>query len=398
MTQAHTIQLALNPAPSSSPPLSIYIHLPWCVRKCPYCDFNSHNAPEKIPESAYIDALIMDLEQALPHIWGRPIRSIFFGGGTPSLFSAAGIDRILTAVRTLTSLDPTAEITLEANPGTVETQRFADYHAAGINRLSLGIQSFHPEHLSALGRIHSAQEAHAAIAITAQHFENFNLDLMYALPKQTLHQLEQEIDIALQYHPPHLSCYHLTLEPNTPFYQNPPSLPDDDTAADMQVLIEGKLAHLGYLHYETSAFCQPRRQARHNLNYWQFGDYLGIGAGAHSKLSSHQQILRQNRVPHPRAYMEQVPLGQHILREHRIHRNDVGFEFMMNAMRLTEGVDTALFTQRVGLPLSALRRPLEIAVKKGLVTHSEQHIAPTLLGQRFLNDLIQLFLYDEQHT
>ncbi len=417
------IHLALTPAPTSAPPLSLYIHLPWCVRKCPYCDFNSHTAPVSphsllsprrderdevslhefnvngLPEQRYTDALIRDLEYALPHIWGRTVRSIFFGGGTPSLFSSAAIDRLLTAVRTLTLLDPFAEITLEANPGTVEAQRFAEYRAAGINRLSLGIQSFNNQHLSVLGRIHSSHEAHQAIDITARHFDNFNLDLMYALPEQSLQQVAEELRTALSYQPPHLSCYHLTLEPNTPFYLNPPSLPDDDTAADMQTMIELQLAEAGYEHYETSAFALPRRQARHNLNYWQFGDYLGIGAGAHSKLSSHERILRQHRVPQPRAYMEKVEAGaetgQHLLSEHIVDRTAVGFEFMMNALRLTQGFDTALYTERTGIPISLLARSLDQAEQRGLIQRDLQRIAPTPHGQRFLNDLLQLFLPEQ---
>jgi len=282
-----------------SPPLSVYIHLPWCVKKCPYCDFNSH-AAQGIPEAAYIDALLLDLERALPDIWGRTVHTVFFGGGTPSLFSAAGIDRILSGVRTLTPLMPGAEITLEANPGTVEAARFAGFREAGVTRLSLGIQSFNPRHLKALGRIHGDLEARRAAELAATHFDTFNLDLMFALPTQTLAEALADVDTALAFRPPHLSAYHLTLEPNTPFgHTAPPNLPDDELAADMQQAVETRLLEAGMQHYETSAYAKPGHASRHNLNYWQFGDYLGIGAGAHSKLSFRDRIVRQMRTKHP---------------------------------------------------------------------------------------------------
>ncbi len=374
------------------PPLALYIHIPWCIKKCPYCDFNSHTARDALPEARYIEALTRDLESALPLIWGRGIHSIFFGGGTPSLFSAAGIDAILSMVRTLTKLDHFAEITLEANPGTVEAEKFAGFKAAGVNRLSLGVQSFDPGHLHALGRIHDDREAHRAVQIAASTFENFNLDLMYALPGQTLQQAQRDVETALGYAPPHLSCYHLTLEPNTPFHAAPPPLPDDDLSADMQMMVEATLASAGYLHYETSAFARPQRQCRHNLNYWRFGDYLGIGAGAHGKLSFHDRIIRQMRHKHPREYMEHALAGNPIQSEQAVARADLPFEFMMNALRLTDGFDTALFTERTGLPITAAQTALDEAERRGLIVRDHVRIAPTQTGRRFLNDLLGLFL------
>lgn len=374
------------------PPLSLYIHIPWCVKKCPYCDFNSHTAREAIPEQRYIEALSRDLESALPLIWGRSIHSIFFGGGTPSLFSAEGIDSILATVRSLIRLDFFAEVTLEANPGTVEAGKFREFKSAGVNRLSLGIQSFNPEHLRQLGRIHDDKEAHRAIEIATSTFDNYNLDLMYALPSQTLAQAQQDITTALNYAPPHLSCYHLTLEPNTPFHNQPPNLPDDDLSADMQVMIEDMLALAGYQHYETSAFAQPLHMARHNLNYWQFGDYLGIGAGAHSKLSFHDRIIRQMRHKHPREYMEHALAGNPVQTENQVMPQERAFEFMMNALRLTQGFDISLFSERTGLPITAIQGKLDRAEQQGLITRDHLHITPTAIGQRFLNDLLGLFL------
>ena len=375
-----------------SPPLSLYIHLPWCVKKCPYCDFNSH-AAQALPEAAYIDALLLDLERALPDIWGRRIHSVFFGGGTPSLFSAEGIDRILTGVRTLTQLMPGAEITLEANPGTVEAAKFAGFRAAGVTRVSLGIQSFNPRHLKALGRIHDDSEARRAAELAATHFDTFNLDLMYALPGQTLDEALTDIDTALSFQPPHLSAYHLTLEPNTPFgHTAPPNLPDDDVAADMQLAIETRLSEAGLQHYETSAYARPNHASRHNLNYWQFGDYLGIGAGAHSKLSFHDRIIRQMRTKHPQQYMDAVALGAHIADARTLTRDDLPFEFMMNALRLNEGVSAALFEARTGLPLIVCSAALEKARAQGLLLPGTTRLQPSLQGQRFLNDLLELFL------
>jgi len=376
----------------ATPPLSLYIHIPWCVRKCPYCDFNSHEARGELPEQVYVDALVRDLELALPQIWGRKVYSIFIGGGTPSLLSGEALTRLLTQVRMLLPLAHDAEITLEANPGTVEAERFAAYREAGVNRLSLGIQSFNDTHLRALGRIHSADEARRAIEIAQRNFDNINLDLMYALPQQTLEQAMCDAQTALQFMPQHLSCYHLTLEPNTLFAYQPPPLPDDDASSEMQNQIETLLAAHGYEHYETSAFAQPKRRSRHNLNYWQFGDYLGIGAGAHSKLSFHDKVMRQARYKQPHAYLAAVAQGSPVQDEHRLGKGDLAFEFMMNALRLNDGFDETLFQERTSLSLLLIRNELAEAEKRGLLLRNEQRIAPTELGQRFLNDLLQIFL------
>ncbi|MDH4234917.1 MAG: radical SAM family heme chaperone HemW [Gallionella sp.] len=374
------------------PPLSLYIHFPWCVRKCPYCDFNSHEARGAFPENEYVSALIRDLELALPLIWGRKVYTVFFGGGTPSLLSGESVAEILRNVRMLLPLNPGAEITLEANPGTVEAARFAAYRDAGVNRLSLGIQSFNDAHLRALGRIHTAGEAKRAIETAQQHFDNINLDLMYSLPGQPLEEALQDVQTALSFSPQHLSCYHLTLEPNTLFHRNPPALPDDDASSDMQQRIEEMLAARGYQHYETSAFAQPKRRAKHNINYWQFGDYLGIGAGAHSKLSFHGKVTRQMRHKQPQAYMRHVEQDVPIQTEHKVSRDELAFEFMMNALRLNEGFDSALFTERTSLPLLGIRRELEEAERRGLLFRDHKRIAPTQMGQRFLNDLLGMFL------
>jgi len=365
------------------------------VRKCPYCDFNSHESRFKngeIPEAAYVEALIADLEAATPKVWGRKIKSIFFGGGTPSLFSPESIDRILSQVRALTPLEYDAEVTLEANPGTVDSAHFAGYRQAGVNRLSLGIQSFNADYLKALGRIHDDKQALAAAELALKTFERVNFDVMYALPEQTLQHALQDARQAVALGPDHLSFYHLTLEPNTPFYHTPPSLPDDDTSAEMQIEIESLLAAHGYEHYETSAFAKKGMQARHNLNYWQFGDYLGIGAGAHSKLSYHDRITRESRSKHPKAYMEQAMQGKAVERDWIITPEELGFEFMMNALRLTEGVPLGLFQQRTGLSLLTLDKTIRQAQNKGLLTLEQGRIKPTLLGQRFLNELLEMFL------
>ena len=377
------------------PPLSLYVHIPWCVRKCPYCDFNSHELRGEAPVEEYAQALIKDLELALPQIWGRRVYSIFFGGGTPSLFSARAIDALLAAFRARLNLAADAEITLEANPGTFESAKFRDYRACGVNRLSIGIQSFNPEHLQALGRIHDGEEARRAIGIAQAHFDNINLDLMYALPRQTLAQAEQDIETAAGFGTTHLSAYHLTLEPNTLFHRYPPPLPDSELAADMQDVVEQRLAGEGYANYETSAFARPGRECRHNLNYWRFGDYLGIGAGAHSKLSFPDRVLRQTRCKQPREYMQKTAAGSPLLEEHALSAKDLGFEFMMNALRLTEGFEPGLFAERTGLALAAVERPLREAVERGLITRDHVRIAPTRRGQRFLNDLLQLFLPPE---
>ncbi|MDP1940666.1 MAG: radical SAM family heme chaperone HemW [Gallionella sp.] len=377
------------------PPLSLYIHIPWCVKKCPYCDFNSHEARAAFPEKEYIAALTRDLEMALPQIWGRKVYTVFFGGGTPSLLSGAGVEEILRQVRMLLPLAGDAEITLEANPGTVEADKFAAFSEAGVNRLSLGIQSFNDDHLKALGRIHSADEARAAIDIAQRHFDNINLDLMYALPDQTLEQALHDVQSALSFAPQHLSAYHLTLEPNTLFHRNPPSLPDDDASSDMQQSIECLLAENGYQHYETSAFAQPNRRSKHNLNYWKFGDYLGIGAGAHSKISFPDKIIRQARYKQPQAYMQQVASGAPIQLENEVGRDELPFEFMMNALRLNAGFDSVLFNERTSLSLIAIQCELDEAERRGLLQRDIARIAPTLQGQRFLNDLLEIFLVDK---
>jgi len=376
------------------PPLALYVHLPWCVRKCPYCDFNSHGVRGEIPEQRYLDALTRDLERSLPQVWGREVTSVFIGGGTPSLFSAAGIDQLLTRVRTLLRVSPVAEITLEANPGTFEATRFKAYRAAGVNRLSLGIQSFNTQHLRALGRIHDADEARAAAESALILFDEVNLDLMYALPEQTLEQAGVDLETAIALAPTHLSAYHLTLEPNTPFAAAPPSLPDDDAAADMQAMVESRLASAGYLHYETSAFARPGHACRHNLNYWTFGDYLGIGAGAHGKLSSHDRIERQARSKHPQAYMDALldETGAGLIETRVLTREDRIFEFMMNALRLTEGFDLRLFEQRTGLPLLLVEPTLSAAEHRGLLLRDTETIRPSPHGRLFLNELLQMFL------
>lgn len=379
------------------PPLSLYVHFPWCVRKCPYCDFNSHEwrgagGHEHLPETAYLDALRQDLEQALPLVWGRPVHTVFIGGGTPSLLSAAGLDRLLSDVRALLPLDADAEITMEANPGTFEAEKFRSFRASGVNRLSIGIQSFNDDHLRVLGRIHDSAEARRAIDIARAHFDNFNLDLMFALPGQTPDECRRDVDTALSFAPPHLSLYHLTLEPNTYFHKYPPVLPDDDTSADMQDWIHERMAAAGYQHYEVSAYAQPHRQARHNVNYWRFGDYLGIGAGAHSKLSFPHRIVRQMRFKHPQQYIDKAMAGQAVQEEHEIDARDLPFEFMLNALRLTEGVPTELFADTTGLPYPHIAKQIATATEKGLLTDTPQRIAATPLGQRFLNDLQAMFL------
>jgi len=376
------------------PPLSLYIHFPWCVRKCPYCDFNSHEAKSTIPEADYLAALRADLEVALPLIWGRPVHTVFIGGGTPSLMSAAGLDRLLSDVRALLPLDAGAEITMEANPGTIESDKFKSFRASGINRLSVGIQSFDSQHLKLLGRIHDGDEARRAVEVAQAHFDNFNLDLMYALPTQTVAQAQRDIEIALGYSPPHLSLYHLTLEPNTYFAKYPPALPDDEASADMQDMIDEMTASAGYQHYEVSAYARTGRQARHNVNYWQFGDYLGIGAGAHSKISFPQRILRQARYRQPQAYMEHTLQRTPVELENEISKKELGFEFMLNALRLTDGFPPYLFSERTGLAITMIDMALNQAEAKGLLYRDHTVIKPTALGRRFLNDLQQIFLVD----
>jgi putative oxygen-independent coproporphyrinogen III oxidase len=374
------------------PPLSLYVHFPWCVRKCPYCDFNSHEARGELPEDEYLAAMRADLENALPLIWGRKVYTIFIGGGTPSLMSAKGLDRLMSDIRTLLPLDGAAEITMEANPGTFEAEKFRSYRESGINRLSIGIQSFDAGHLKALGRIHDGDEARRAVEIAQKNFENFNLDVMYALPNQTIAQAQADVKTAMSFAPPHLSLYHLTLEPNTYFAKFPPTVPDDDTSAEMQDMIDRETAAAGYGHYEVSAYAQPGRQARHNLNYWQFGDYLGIGAGAHSKISFPHRIVRQARYKQPAAYMEHVRSGNPVQEEFEVERGELGFEFMLNALRLVDGFEVNLFAERTGLAINAIEKPLNAAEAKGLLYRDHRIIRPTELGRRFLNDLQQMFL------
>jgi len=374
------------------PPLALYVHIPWCLKKCPYCDFNSHERRGEIPQARYVDALLADLELALPGIWGRRVHTVFFGGGTPSLFAPEAIDRILAGVRSRVPLAPDAEITLEANPGTFERARFAGFRAAGINRLSVGVQSFEPKFLNALGRVHDADEARAAAAAAIEIFGNVNLDLMYALPGQTPADAQSDLAQALRFSPPHLSFYHLTIEPNTLFHRYPPSLPDDETAADIEDAIAATLGAAGYLHYETSAYARPGHECRHNLNYWRFGDYLGIGAGAHSKLSFPERVVRQVRHKQPRQYMEEVERGSPLAEDRTVERGEIGFEFMLNALRLTDGVPVALFAERTGVALTLVQKGLDEAERRGLIERDHQRMRPTPLGQRFLNDLQAIFL------
>ena len=378
------------------PPLSLYIHIPWCVKKCPYCDFNSHEHKEAQNftdlESMYVDALIRDLEYSLPKIWGRKIHSIFFGGGTPSLFSGKAIQKILSQVRALTPILSDAEVTLEANPGAIDSNHFESYKEAGVTRVSLGIQSFNDIHLKALGRIHDSSEAKKGIEIAMRHFDEVNLDLMYALPHQTLDEAIDDAKTATSFNTQHLSFYHLTIEPNTFFFKHPPKLPLDDESAEMQETIEDILSQHAYEHYETSAFAKPKSQCQHNLNYWQFGDYLGIGAGAHSKLTFHDKMSRESRYKNPKQYMEKVVTHNMIESEKIIHESDLAFEFMMNHLRLIDGFSIQSFEDKTGLNTSAIDKELKAAIDKKLITMDHEMIKPTLLGQRFLNDLLSIFL------
>ena len=391
------------PALKSLPPLSLYIHIPWCLKKCPYCDFNSHTVREsnnQVPEEEYVLALIQDLESAVPNIWGRRLESVFLGGGTPSLFSAKAIDTLLSAVRTLLPLAHSSEVTMEANPGTFEAQKFAEYRTAGINRLSVGIQSFNAKHLQTIGRVHDDIEAQRAVDIALKNFDNVNLDLMYALPDQTLEEAQSDIEIACSSGVQHISAYHLTLEPNTLFYRYPPRLPDDDLAAEMQVMIEQAAARNHFVNYEISAFAQSKKMSRHNMNYWLFGDYLGIGAGAHSKISFADKIVRQMRYKQPGEYLAKARQTRTntesaIQTQHELSRADRGFEFMMNALRLTDGFATEMFSERTGLPITSVQRQLDEAEQRGLIERDHRSIRPTRTGRRFLNDLLQIFLPDQ---
>lgn len=378
---------------ASLPPLALYIHVPWCVRKCPYCDFNSHEARGKIPEQEYVDALLRDLEQDLPRAWGRPVSSIFIGGGTPSLFAPEAIDRLLSGVRARLPLDQNIEITLEANPGTVELERFKGFRQAGVNRLSIGIQSFDPEKLKALGRIHGrAEAARAAQAARAAGFDNFNLDLMFGLPQQTVEQALADIRTALQFQPAHLSVYQLTIERNTLFQARPPVLPDDDIAWEMECQLQAELAAAGYRQYEISAYAKPGGECRHNLNYWQFGDYLGIGAGAHGKITDATSITRLWKVKRPNEYLSTAGTPKCTGGEQKLTRRDTVAEFMLNALRLVNGFPAPLFQERAGLPLSACGQNLALAESQGLLEWDTQTIRPTPQGRRFLNNLLELFL------
>ena len=373
---------------STLPPLSLYVHLPWCVKKCPYCDFNSHERHGDLPHAEYIAALVRDLEAMLPSVWGRRLISIFIGGGTPSLFPAEQIDALLSGVRARLPLEPDAEITMEANPGTAEAARFRGYRDAGVNRLSLGVQSFDDAMLKALGRIHSADEARRAIGMAMETFGNVNIDLMYGLPGQTLAMARADIAESARFGTPHLSAYQLTLEPNTVFFSDPPRLPGHDACADMQAMIEETLGTAGLVHYETSAFARPGNRCRHNLNYWEFGDYLGIGAGAHGKLSFADRVTRHERARQPREFLA----GASRVENRVIPARELPFEFMLNALRLVEGFRPGLYGERTGLPAATIETGLRAAEMKGLIGRDEKLIQPTDQGRRFLNDLVGLFL------
>ena len=376
------------------PPLSLYVHIPWCVRKCPYCDFNSHTAADRLPEKEYLTSLFSDLEHDLPSVWGRPIQSIFIGGGTPSLFSVEAMDELLAGLRMRLPLEPMAEITLEANPGAIETGKFAEFHSAGINRLSIGCQSFNDQYLEQLGRIHGKQDAiRAAEMAHAAGFDNFNLDLMFGLPGQTPKTAEDDIKQAIALSPSHISHYQLTIEPNTLFHHSPPVLPEDESNWAMQEQCENLLAGAGFGHYEISAHAKQGKQCQHNLNYWQFGDYLGIGAGAHAKITSAatQDITRSWKLKHPEKFLS-ANAGEHISGTSILSREDAAFEFMMNALRLKEGFAKTLFTERAGLPIHQISDALQQAEQGKLINHDFSSIVPTQHGWHFLNDLIALFL------
>ena len=378
---------------SGLPPLSLYVHLPWCLKKCPYCDFNSHEMRQsELPEQRYLDALMADLEASLPLVWGRTVHSIFLGGGTPSLFSPESIDRLLADIRARLKLAADCEITLEANPGTFEKDRFRAFRGAGVTRLSVGVQSFNDEHLQRIGRVHDRAQAIAALEEAARGFDTFNLDLMYALPGQTMAQLEQDVTQALAFAPPHLSIYHLTIEPNTYFAKHPPRLPEDDTAYAMLDLITERTGLAGLQRYEVSAYARPGHHCRHNLNYWQFGDYLGIGAGAHGKLSFAHRIVRQVRTREPRLYMERALAGDAIAQEEEVKRADLPFEYMLNALRLRQGFALSEFSERTGLAITAIARQLDEAERRGWITRDLQRVQPTERGFDFLSDLQSLFL------
>ena len=377
---------------SALPPLSLYVHMPWCLKKCPYCDFNSHEARGELPEQRYLDALMADLEVSLPLIWGRTVHSIFIGGGTPSLFSPQAIDRLLGDIRARLRLAPDCEITLEANPGTFEKDRFRAFRSAGVTRLSVGVQSFDDQHLKALGRVHNSAQAIAAVEEAAQAFDTFNLDIMYALPGQTLQGLEHDMRQALALEPPHISIYHLTIEPNTWFAKFPPVLPEEDDAYAMLDRITELTGAAGMDRYEVSAYAKPGHRCLHNLNYWKFGDYLGIGAGAHSKLSFAHRVVRQMRFRDPKLYMEKALAGSPVAQDNEVSRADLPFEFMLNALRLREGFKLQDFAEKTGLPMSAIQAGLEEGERKGLIERDFERVRPTVRGFDFLNDLQMLFL------
>ena len=390
---------ASRPRFTALPPLALYVHLPWCLSKCPYCDFNSHarKAGEAgaLPEREYVDALVADLESTLPSVWGRKVSTVFLGGGTPSLFSPEAIDRLLAAVRARLPLSADAEITMEANPGTFERERFAAFRAAGVNRISIGVQSFDPRFLSALGRVHDGDEAAAAATAAVQLFDEVNLDLMFGLPGQTIEQALADVERALSFRTTHLSCYQLTIEPNTLFHRNPPALPDEDTLADMSAAIERRLAEAGYEHYEVSAYARPGHRCRHNVNYWSFGDYLGIGAGAHAKVSLPDRIVREVRFRQPAQYIERARSGEFAVERREVRPDDLGFEFMLNALRLAGGVPSSLYAERTGLPIVSIAREIERATAQGLLDADPARLRATALGYRFLNQTVALFLRTE---
>ena len=378
------------------PPLALYIHFPWCEKKCPYCDFNSHQIKEGatgFDEDRYIKALIADLETELPRIWGRQVHSIFIGGGTPSLLSAKGMDTLLSAIRARINLEPDAEITMEANPGSVEAEKFAGFAKAGINRVSLGIQSFQDAQLKALGRIHNGEEAKRAIAIALAHFKSVNLDLMYGLPMQTVEDAKQDVETALSFNTSHLSLYNLTLEPNTYFANFPPKLPNEDVVDAIFEQNLNLLSKAGYKRYEVSAYAKPGMECKHNLNYWRFGDYIGIGAGAHGKISFPDKITRQVRERHPETYMQSMETkGNALVESKEVPVTDLPFEFMLNTLRLTDGVATNTFTERTGLPLNVISKGLDEATKKGLLDSNPSLLKGTTQGLRYLNNLQEIFL------
>ena len=378
------------------PPLALYIHFPWCEKKCPYCDFNSHQVKDGVQgfdEERYIKALITDLETELPRIWGRQVHSIFIGGGTPSLLSPTGMNDLLSAIRARVNLEPGAEITMEANPGSVEADKFAAFAKSGINRVSLGIQSFQDEQLKALGRIHNGEEAKQAIAIAVENFKSVNIDLMYGLPNQSLAAAKADIEIALSFKTPHLSLYNLTLEPNTYFANFPPKLPSED---EIDAIFEQNLELLtaaGYKRYEVSAYAKKDQECKHNLNYWRFGDYIGIGAGAHGKISFPDKVTRQVRERHPETYMQAMESkGNALIESREVSAKDLPFEFMLNTLRLTDGVETKTFSERTGLPLHVISKSLEEASKKGLLDDNPTALKATALGLRYLNNLQEMFL------